>query len=43
MAFTAMLHKFSVSYNGLYLKEQVPRTQGTQCLERDFLEHHGEM
>ena len=43
MAFTGMLHEFNMSYNGLQLKEHVPRTQGIQCMERDCLEHHGEV
>ena len=42
MAFTGMPHKFNMGYNGLQLKEHVPRTQGSKCLERDWLEHHGE-
>ena len=42
MTITGMLHKFTMSYNGLQLKEHVPKTQGCHCLERDCLVHHGE-
>ena len=42
MAFTGMLCRFTISYDGLLLKAYVPRTSGSQCLERDCLEHHDE-
>ena len=42
MTFTGMLHKLNMSYNGLQLKEHVPRTQECHCLEPDCLDHHGE-
>ena len=39
MAFTGMLcHQLNDS---LLLKEHIPRTQGSQCLEHECLEHHG--
>ena len=43
MAFTGMLCRFTISYDSLLLQEHVPRTQGSQCLEHDCFEHHGEM
>ena len=42
IAFTDMLCRFTISYDSLLLKEHVPRTEGSWCLERDCLDHHGE-
>ena len=42
MSFTGMLCRFTISYDGLLLEEHVPRTQGSECLERDCWKHNGE-
>ena len=41
MAFADMLCRFTISYDGLLLKEYVPITQRSLYLKRDSLEHHG--
>ena len=42
MAFTDMRCRFSIRCGYLLLKEHIPKTQGSYCLERYCWKHHGE-